>query len=133
MQLHEAFVKHLTEHPLVSGLIGSRLYPQLIPENAVMPAMAYQVVSLTDDPLAHDGAIGIVTRTYQFTCQADRYNETQAMTAALRNALHGFSGQMGGDGGVEISVCQFVSMDDGEAIEGVSITRCDYKFIYMEE
>jgi hypothetical protein len=55
------------------------------------------------------------------------------MAAALRNALHGFTGQMGGDGGVEISVCQFVSLDDGEAIEGVSITRCDYKFIYMEE
>jgi len=85
MSLYKAFVAYLVSHPEVSGLIGTRLYPRLIPENGQLPAMAYQLVSL-NDPLAHDGAVGVVTRTYQFTCQAVSYNEAQDMARALRTA-----------------------------------------------
>lgn len=133
MSLYKAFVAYLVSHPKVAGLIGARLYPRLIPENGQLPAMAYQLVSM-NDPLAHDGAVSVVTRTYQFTCQAVSYNEAQNMAQALREALHGFTGPMGNaENTVQVSMCEYVAQDDGEAIEDATLTRCDFKFVYMEE
>jgi hypothetical protein len=134
MMLHEAFFVYLTAHPLVGGLVGTRLYPQLIPENALLPAMAYQQISLGDDAMAHDGPLNVVTTTFQFTCQAETYNAAQTMVAALRNALHGFSGPMGNEEHtLKIFFCQQVGKDEDSGIEDAAIIRCDYKFIYMEE
>jgi hypothetical protein len=134
MMLHEAFFAYLTAHPLLGGLIGTRLYPQLIPENALLPAMAYQQISLGDDAMAHDGPLNVVTTTFQFTCQAETYNAAQTLAAALRNALHGFNGQMGdGTNTLKIFVCNQAGKDEDSGIEGAAIVRCDYKFIYLEE
>jgi len=134
MMLHEAFFAHLTNHALVGALIGTRLYPQLIPENAPMPAMAYQEISLGNDDLAHDGPLNVVTTMFQFACQAETYNAAQTLAAALRNALHGFNGQMGdGTNTLKIFVCNQAGKDEDSGIEGAAIVRCDYKFIYLEE
>lgn len=134
MMLHEAFFAYLTAHPLLGGLIGTRLYPQLIPENALLPAMAYQQISLGDDAMAHDGPLNVVTTTFQFTCQAETYNAAQTMAAALRNALHGFSGLMGNEEHtLKIFFCQQVGSDEDSGIEDAVIVRCDYKFVYLEE
>lgn len=94
MILEEGVVVRLMATAPLTALIGARLYPQTIPEEAPRPAAAFQRISGTYDT-AHDGPTGWGRARLQFTAQADIYLEAKAVAAAIRAALHGFRGTMG--------------------------------------
>jgi len=101
MVIEEALFYHLKNTAGISAIVGSRIYPNVIPQDVSLPAIAYQVIS-RPGLMAHDGPPGIAWPRFQITAQADNYNQVVSLTNAVRVALDGFSGLMGGVGGVTI-------------------------------
>lgn len=81
----------VTEDAAVAALIGTRMYPALIPQDAVLPALAYQQIS---EPglYSHEGDVGLMVVRMQFTAQATSYASARAVLDALRAVLTGYSG-----------------------------------------
>lgn len=79
----------------IAGLIGSRLYPNILPQNPTLPAMTFTWISgvrfhhLT-------AAEGLAGPRIQFDCWARTYLGAEALFEALRLALDGFQGMIGG-------------------------------------
>lgn len=80
----------IVNDPAVSALIGSRLYPNIIPQGTPNPAMTYQQIS---GPRGHDmdGAIGLTKARYQINCWAASYAKAKELAEAVRLTLDGYS------------------------------------------
>ena len=120
MVIEEAVFYHLTNDADILAIIGTRAYPNAIPQEADLPAIAYQVIS-RPGAMAHDGPVGIAWPRFQFTGQADDYDEIVDLMNKVRVAFDGFSGLMGGAGGVEI---------EGSFVKDI---RDDYQFATERE
>lgn len=89
--IEQALVSILRANGTVSGLVGTRIYPLTIPQDADRPAVTYQQIS---GPRLHTcaGPVGIVPSRFQFNCWDDSYGGADALAVAVRKALDGFSG-----------------------------------------
>jgi hypothetical protein len=78
--------------PVVSNLIGSRIYPNIVPQKAPMPAITYQQIS---GPRLHDmqGAVGLAKARYQINCWAVSYAGAKELAEAVRLTLDGYSSE----------------------------------------
>ena len=101
MVIEEALQYHLVNDTDVKALISARAYPNVIPQDADLPALAYQKISWLGG-MAHDGPTGIAWPRFQITAQANTYSEVVDLIKKVRIALDGFAGTMGGAGGVTI-------------------------------
>jgi len=120
MVIEEAVVYHCKNDAAVAAIIGSRVYPNVIPQDASLPAIAYQIIS-RPGAMAHDGPPGYAWPRIQFTAQADDYDQVVDLINKIRQAFDGFSGLMGGVGGVTI---------EGAFVQDV---RDDYQFATERE
>lgn len=75
--------------------VGGRIYPKRLTQNVVYPALTYQVIS---DPRGHDhgGPDGTVQARVQVTAFSTSYLEMKTVLDAVRTALDGFTGEIGG-------------------------------------
>ena len=112
MYIDAALYYHLVNDSDVTALIGTRAYPNVIPQDVDLPALAYQVISRPGG-MAHDGATGIAWPRFQITAQADTYTEVVDLINKVRIALDGYTGTMGGAGGVTIEDCFVKNVFDG--------------------
>jgi len=94
MNINEGFFAHLTTDAGVVALVGSRVYPLVVPQDATLPAIAYQQISGPRDH-THSGPSGLVRARMQLTFVGSSYSEAKAVADAARAALDGFAGQMG--------------------------------------
>ena len=107
MSIENAFSSHLLQDAGVASLIVSRLWPLTIPQDAAMPAMAYQVIS--DVPVyAHHGANGVSRARIQLTMQGS-YSQLVALRYAVLSAVHSFRGS----GSVDVQSSQVENTIDG--------------------
>ncbi len=90
----EDFATFLSADPGVSGLIGSRIYPRLLPQNATLPAVVYSQVSGLR-VTTHDKAANFTDQVYQFECVASDYKSMKKLAEKVRQAMEGFQGTMG--------------------------------------
>lgn len=110
MTIEEALVAQLLATPAVTALLGSgssfRFYPMVIPQAATdaakYPAAVWERIS---GPREHDleGPAGLAHPRFQITCWAKTMAQAVAVSNAISVALDGFSGTLGGVGGVETS------------------------------
>ena len=112
MVIEEALQYHLVNDTDIKALISSRAYPNVIPQDAALPALAYLVISRPGG-MAHDGPTGIAWPRFQITAQADTFSEIVDLTNKVRIALDGFTGTMGGAGGVTIEGSFVKDVRDG--------------------
>lgn len=112
MVIEEALYYHLVNDTDVSALISTRAYPNVIPQDASLPALAYQVISRPGG-MAHDGPIGIAWPRFQITAQANDFDDVVDLINKVRVALDGFTGTMGGAGGVTIEGSFVKDVRDG--------------------
>ena len=132
MVIEEALYSHLTGDPTVGGLISTRQYPLTIPQDVSLPSVAYQRLSGPGET-AHDGAVGVEGGRFQFTCQAQGYDDVKELANAVREALIGFKGLMGGSGGVLVDGCFVLNELDGYGmVAGVYTVRLDMAIHYRE-
>jgi hypothetical protein len=107
MLIEEALRRHLGNHAGLAALVGPRIHPLVMPQGTVLPSVTYQKIScpveytMDDKSLAHP--------RFQFDCWAasrpdgtSGYSIVKDVAAQVKAALHGFSGIMGGAGGVNV-------------------------------
>ena len=75
----------------VAALIGTRCYPLVVPQDAAMPAIAYQRISGAPER-SHSGFSGVSETRFQFTCEANSYASAKAVAQALRRCWESFAG-----------------------------------------
>lgn len=121
--------KALTSAPRVAGLVGDRIFPEVIPQDAQLPAMAYQRVSGPRSTF-HGGPTGWAQGRIQLTITAETYAAAKDVAEAVRD-LFPFHGELGGL--VTVAVARLENEVDGYGpqIEAPTV-RLDLWFLYSE-
>lgn len=78
----------------VAALVGTRVYPLVLPQAGTLPAITYQVVA-GDADYVMEGASGLAFKRVQVDCWADTYSAAAGLRAAVTAALGGFAGSAG--------------------------------------
>src|SRR5437870_436696 len=105
----EAGIVSLLAASPVASLVGSRIYPVVLPpETTVFPALTYQAVSSSSewatDRTEYD------EKRIQFDAWAQSYADCKAVLKALNGVLHGFVGTLS-DGTRVILALRDVTVD----------------------
>ena len=94
-ELEEAVYSRLTGNVAVAAMVSTRVYPNKIPQEAALPAVAYQRISARRVK-AHAAPTGLARVRVQVTCVSRSYSEVKALAAAVRTAMQGVMGSVGG-------------------------------------
>lgn len=81
----------LTEAAAVAALVGTRVYPMILPQNPTLPAVVYQEIR-TEARAAADGDTGQRESRFQLTWWATSYAAVKSGKAALVGLLSGYRG-----------------------------------------
>lgn len=94
MTIESAFYNYLSTKASVTAEVGSRIFPQIAPESALYPFLVYSVILDTPE---HDmtGAVGLTFVNMQIDVWCETIAERVTIAEVLRNALDGFTGDMG--------------------------------------
>lgn len=127
--VEEALFYQLSNDSDVTDVVGTRIFPNVIPQDATLPAVAYQRVS-GPRLLAHDGPTGYATGRFQLTCTGSSYSSVKEAVNALRGSLDGLSETVSG---VEIERVSVEGEVDGfnEAPDKHTV-RLDVMIAYIE-
>lgn len=94
--IEEGLVIYLSNNGELTVLIDDRLYPLVLPESPIMPAVVYQEIDAVP-AYSHDGDSAMEQVRMQFKCWANTLLMAKQVKAVLKRALSGFSGYMGGE------------------------------------
>lgn len=95
MGIEAAIHGKLTGHATVAALVGTRVYPQIIPQTAALPCLTYRQV--TGRHARHmAGPETAVYSGWQINCWASTPLAAAALADAVRIALDGQTGTWGG-------------------------------------
>lgn len=107
--IDEAIRSILENTTALTNIVGTRIYNTRPPQDAARPLLVFSRVSVTDRALYHKGHRAAARTRVQFSCLADSALQAKRISAAVRGALHGYSGTVGGD---RIFIAQAVSEVD---------------------
>lgn len=82
----------LASNPLVSGLVASRVYPVIAPQNAALPYIVYSRNS-TQNVNSASGYSGSAIAQITVSSWAKTYSGAKALADAVRAALNGWRDQ----------------------------------------
>lgn len=128
MEIDEAFYNFITTQGITSNLVSTRVYPLVIPQDATLPAIAYQRISGHRE-LTHDQPQrGMKHARLQITITATDYDDVKSVAAAIWLLFDGFRGMWGT---LYIQRCAVESLGDGygATLERVT-TRLDLVVVY---
>ena len=132
-EIEEAVYSRLTTTAAVTAIVGagsaSRIYPNKIPQEATLPAVAYQRVS-TRRVKAHAAPTGLARVRVQVTCVARTYSAVKGLAVVVRKALDGVMGTVGGVA-VQGSWLETDADEYGDA-EGLHSVRQDFMVWHTE-
>ena len=95
MSIETALYSYLASYAGLTALIGDRIYPLVIPEQASLPAIAYQRIS-TRFTYSHDGDSELDRPRFQFSCVAATAKAAREVRDQVVAALSAYSGDMQG-------------------------------------
>ena len=117
--IEEAFFARTTTYAETLALIGTRVYPGVIPQDATLPALAYQKIGSL--PVrSHSGFSNLTETRLQVTCQGNTYASVKAVVVALRHCWESFKGAISG-----LDIVGFVENEIDGA--GETVVRVDLK------
>ena len=129
--IEESLVDRLADTGAVTTLVGSRIYPNMIPQDAALPALAYQKISGVRNKF-HDGP-GYARSRVQMTARAATYASAKTVINAVRVALEGFRGLLGGSTGANVYEISIDGEVDGfDQAAGHSTVRMDLIILHEE-
>jgi len=86
-----------TADSTLTGLIGTRLYPMVIPRGAALPAVAYQRISTNrESAMAQTAGAGLPWARFQFSCYDSTYSGAKAVANALKAAYNEYGAVVSG-------------------------------------
>ena len=102
MLIEEAIYSYLSGHAGLIALVGTRIYPLVMPQNTILSAVTFSKVS---GPRVHamQQDAGLAYPRFQVSCWGATYKSAKDVAAQVRAALQDFKGTMGGVGGVAVS------------------------------
>jgi len=105
MAFEEGLFAYLDAYPGLTLEVGSRIYPLLLPQNPVLPAVTYQRIS-TSRLHAFERSL-LPHPRFQFNCWAESFPRAKDVAEQVKLALDVYMGAMGAE-----TVC--ASIIDGE-------------------
>lgn len=86
----------LTADSTLAALVGTRVYPQVAPQDVALPYVAYERIS-TSRVYSHSPGVSQLARArFQFTAGSTSYSDVRAVVNAVRGALDAYSGTAAG-------------------------------------
>lgn len=95
MDLLEAIYSYLSKDETLKTKIDTRLYPILLPQDCVLPAIVYAPVVANYDS-ALQGDTGYVKQTIQITCHGKTFKEARKLSRLIKKMLQDYRGDMNG-------------------------------------
>ena len=128
MTIEEALKIYLFSQTLITDIVGSRIYPMILPQDTEYPALTYFQVS---NPVQHE--VDIAYPRFQISNWAETYAEVKALLNAGKEVLQRYKGMMGGGSGIKVTQIIFLnSFDIYDPETGIYHIPADYKIIYRE-
>lgn len=81
----------LTDDAAVAALIANRVYPVILPQHPVLPAVTYSEISSIGD-IHMSGPSGLVQSRFQFSVWGSTTASVSQVSQAVKSALNGFVG-----------------------------------------
>ena len=93
MSIGEALRAYLLSKTEIAGIVGGRIYPVILPQDVVLPAISYQLIT---QPVELN-VTGEYRRSayFQIDCWAKNYLDAVSLCDKVESALNGYSGSMG--------------------------------------
>lgn len=85
----------LTSMPTITNLVGTRIYPDKMPDDVQLPCITYAVVS-TIDHEGHDGRVQLGRVRVQSNCWGSDPDEAANLRDVLKVAVGGYRGTPAG-------------------------------------
>lgn len=95
MDILEAIYSYLSKNESVKNYVDGRLYPILLPQDCVLPAIVYAPV-VANYSSAHQGDTGYVKQTIQITCHANTFKDARKLSRLIKKLLQDYRGDMSG-------------------------------------
>lgn len=92
--IEEAVYYKMVNDADLAELVGTRVYPLYVPQDAAMPAIAYQKIS-SQKYQAHDGSSHLARSRFQLTVEADDYATAKETATAVKACWDSFAGYVG--------------------------------------
>ncbi len=110
MEIEAGFYSFITTQTITNSLVSTRVYPLNIPQEATLPAIAYQRISGRQD-LTHDQPQrGLLRARIQVTITSTDYDDVKAVATAIRLLFNGFRGYWGT---LYVQYCSVEELGDG--------------------
>jgi len=132
MLIEQALMTYLLAQTGITDLVGDRIHFVIAPQDVAKP---YLVVTKVDSPevSSHDGPSGLSHPRFQFSSFATTYSSAKTISAALKTALDGYSGTMGGAGGLTVKIPKREDENDFyETDSGLHHVASDYIIWHTE-
>ena len=95
MSIEEALYTRLSTHAGLSALVGTRIYPSVMPQGVILPAVTYRQISGARVHAMGSDA-GLARPRFQLSCWSTTYSQAKDVAAQLRAALQRWRGTLGG-------------------------------------
>jgi hypothetical protein len=118
MHIEEAIETHLKGTTGLTDLVSQRVYDLgAVPGSPTLPYVVYSKTSGLRDQ-THDGASGLANPHFDISSYDDSYTGSKDVAVQVQQAVQGFSGTMGGGGGV--SVGSFLYVDEVDSYDSAN-------------
>lgn len=94
MSVETVLFSRLSEHTGLNALVSTRVYPNLIPQNATMPVVSYHRIS-THRESAMGVDTGVARARFQLDAFAATYSAVRAVAEQIRAALQRWTNASG--------------------------------------
>lgn len=132
MRAEQVVYTLLTGNAAVAALVGTKVYPGLIPQSTAMPAVSYELVSGVEILPINAQAGGVILRSrVQVSVLARTYAEVKIIQEAIRGALLFKSGLIAGVQVIAITR-ELIGSDERDDESGLYMQGVDYLLIHDE-
>jgi hypothetical protein len=91
--LEQGIVAHLSADTTLLGMVGTRIYPTMMPQNAnTFPAIVYTDVSASTDVNLDLSAVSFMR--IQFDCRGNTYADSKNVAAKLHTLFDAYQGTL---------------------------------------
>lgn len=118
----------------VTAAVGTRIYPEMLPEGRPAPALVYRLISqVQQDDVALDQAVQLMTARIQVDAIAsnESYAARKALLLAVRRACHAQRGTIAGVAGVVVRAL-FEGPDLQHERAGLSSGSIDFQVVFQQ-
>lgn len=132
MTMEEALYSYLSGYAGLTALVGTRIYPEMLPDSPTYPAVSYSRVSTRRERTLTIPSVAAVEARFQCSCWGERYADAKAVAVQIKAALQDFQGVMGGTGGVTVLEASTVNeLDQHDARVRVYHVPVDVTILYL--